>query len=210
MRARTASVRAAVATAFLIGVLGAAFAAGRSTLDRRGAPDPLALEHGMPLGVLETPAGALAAADNYVAIGISASLDPGQLRQFADTVIDASARARFISTSQSFAQSGGPPVGARVIADVIAHRLESYRGGTAEVAAWALGSYWEGGLQPTQYSALVQLSLRWSGDRWQLASVSESLPGPVPSLVAAPIEDRSAAVWDRDLSGMVAPYYGDG
>jgi hypothetical protein len=194
----------------LIGVLGAAFAAGRWTLDRRGGPDPVALDHGMPIGVLETPAGALAAADNYVATGISASLDPGRLRQFADMAIDPAARAGFISTSQSLAQSGGPPVGARVIADVIAHRLESYRGGTAEVDAWALGSYWAGGVEPTQYSVLVQLSLRWEGDGWQLASVSESLPGPVPGLVAGPTAGRSAAVWDRELSGMLAPYYGDG
>jgi hypothetical protein len=195
---------------FLIGVLGAAFAAGRSTLDPRVGLDPVALEHGMPIGVLETPAGALAAADNYMATGISASLDPGQLRQFADTAIDPAARARFISTSQSLAQGGGPPVGARVIADVIAHRLESYRGGTAVVDAWALGSYWDGGVEPTQYSALVKLSLRWDGDGWQLASVTESLPGPVPGLVAGPIAGRSAAVFDRQLSGMLAPYYGDG
>lgn len=209
MRSRSSSLRTAAVTVLLIGVLGGAFAAGRSTVRRRAVVDPLRLERGAAVGVVETPAGALAAADNYVATGISATLDPPQLRRFADTVIDPVGRDRFISASESFAQSGGPPAGARVIADVVAHRLERYGGATAAVRIWALCSSWGGGAVPAQYSALVDVWLRWTGDRWQIESVSESLPGPVPGLIGGPREGRSRELWDQTLSGMSAPYYGD-
>ena len=77
---------------------------------------------------------------------------------------------------------------------------------------WACGwwpRYWGGGAVPTQYWSLVELSLRWSGDRWRIVSGQDSLPGPVPALIAGRGEDRTTAVWDQALAGMTAPYYGD-
>jgi len=194
----------------LVGVLGGAFAAGRSTVARRVTPNPVRLEQGMPVGVLRTPSGALAAADNYVATAISASLDPTELQRFADALIDPSAREQFVSAGQNLAQTGSPPPGARVLGSVVAHRLDSYAGDSAEVSAWLLGSYWGGGLVPSQYSALVQMSLRWMGDRWQIASVRQLVPGPVSGLVAGSQETRSTSAWDAALTGMSGPYYGDG
>jgi hypothetical protein len=208
MRSRPAVLRALVVVLLLIGLAGGAFAAGRSTVARRGPNDPLRLDRGIPISVLDTSVGALVAADNYVAAGITAGLDDGELHRFANAVIEPTARAGFLRASRSLAQNS-PPAGARALGSVVAHRLESYGGGSARVSVWALGSVWDGGLAPTQYSALVDLSLHWAGDRWRVAAVQESLPGPVPALVAGPGEARSVGAWDEVLSGMSAPYYGD-
>jgi hypothetical protein len=208
MRSRPAVLRAVVVVLLLIGLGGGAFAAGRSTVARPGRTDPLRLDRGLPISVLDSRAGAVVAADNYVVTGITAGLDSEQLRQFAKAVIEPAARERFIGASQSLAQNSAP-AGARALGSVVAHRLENYGSQSARVSVWALGSEWDGGLAPTQYSALVDLWLHWAGDRWRVAAVRESLPGPVPALIAGPGEARSAGAWDQVLSGMSAPYYGD-
>ena len=193
----------------LIGVLGGAFAAGRSTVNAVAPSNPLSFEHGVAIGVSETRAGALAAADNYAAAGVTASVDARQLRQFAESVIDGPARTAFLSASQQLTHTGTPPAGAHVIASVLGHTLERYGNGVADVGAWELASVWDGGMAPTQVWALVDLSLRWRGDRWWVSSVRESLPGPVPVLIAGHGEGRSSSAWDQALGGMAAPYYGD-
>ncbi len=165
---------------------------GSSTESRSGA-------------VAHAPGGALAAADNYVATGITASLDPNQLRQFANSVVDPAARRQFIATSQAMTQAEGLPPGARVIGSVVAHRLNSFDGRTADTTAWALSSYWDGGVEPTQYSSPFELSLRWSDSQWQIESVRESVPGPVPALVGDGGGARTSGVWDQALSGMSSP-----
>lgn len=209
MRRRSFWLRAVVLSAGFVGILGGAFAAGRSIVRQPGRPDPIRLERRMPVGVLDSRAGALAAADNYVATGITASVDPSQLRAFADTVIDPAARGSFINASRSVDPRPGAPVGAHVVGIAVAHRLDHYVAGAADVAVWALASQWDGATPPTQYSALVELSLRWNGDAWQIISMLESVPGPVTGLLAGPSEARSTAVWDQTLSGMSEPYYGD-
>ena len=209
LRTRPSSIRLAAVAVLWLGVLGGGLAAGRATVPGGGAPDPLRLEHGIPVGVADAPGGALAAADNYVATGITASLDPNQLRQFANSVVDPAARRQFIATSQAMTQGEGPPPGARVIGSVVAHRLNSFDGRTADTTAWALSSYWDGGVEPTQYSSLVELSLRWSDSQWQIESVRESVPGPVPALVGDGGAARTSGVWDQALSGMSSPFYGD-
>lgn len=202
-------LRGSAIALLLIGLASGAFAVGRSTLARRGPTNPLRLDHGIPVAVLDTPAGALVAADNYAATGSTASLDAGQLRQFANAVIELAARAQFIGASQALNENSPLPTGGRAIGSVVAHRLESYGAGAARVGVWALGSEWDGGAASTQYSALVELSLHWAGDRWRVAAVNESLPGPVPGLVVGPREAPSTDVWNEVLSLMSAPYYGD-
>ena len=193
----------------LVAVLGGAFVAGRSTDRTPRARNPLALEHGIAIGVTLTRAGALAAADNYAAAGATASLSTAQLVRFADAVIDPANRAVFISETEQLAQSDPPPAGAHVTAATVAHRLEGYGHGLAQVDVWELASQWDGGVPPTQSWALIDLSLRWRGDRWRVTSIRESLLGPVPALVAGGGDARSSSAWDQGLAGMTAPYYGD-
>jgi hypothetical protein len=66
---------------------GLAFAVGRATAPSPAPADAIRLVHDLPVGVLDTPAGALAAADNYVAVGITASLDGRELEAFADALV---------------------------------------------------------------------------------------------------------------------------
>jgi hypothetical protein len=187
-----------------------AFAAGRSTLPVEKRPNPIRLKNGIPVGVSHTPAGAVAAADNYVAAGITASLDPRALRAFANALLAVRARQGFMAASERLAEGSSPPAGTSAIATVVAHALRSYGGDTAEVSTWELGSYWGAGLAPTQYWALADLSLRWSDRRWRVVSVQERLPGPVPARVTSDRAARTSAIWDQALTGMSAPYYGDG
>ena len=193
----------------LAAVVASSFAAARSTVAAPGAPDPVRLEGGIPVGVVQTPAGALAAADNFVAAGVPASLDPERFREFANAVIEPGAHDWIQTAGAAAALNGGPPAGAQVIGSVVADRLDAYGSGRAEVGIWALGTYWDGGSAPTQYWSLVEVSLRWSGDRWRMVAARESVPGPVPALIAGGLGQRTSSVWDRVLAGMSAPYYGD-
>ena len=191
-------------------VLGGAFAAGRSTAPPGPTPDPIRLEHGIPVGVVNTPGGALVAADNYVAAGISASLDTAELGRFASAAISPAAREQIIEDNRRLAETASLPSGARVLGSVVAHRLDSFSRDSAVVSTWALTSYWGPSVASKQYSALVQLSLRWTTDRWQISAVRESVPGPVPALIGGTWKASSTPGWDRALAGMAAPYYGDG
>jgi hypothetical protein len=190
----------------VLAIVGGAFVAGRSSRPADSPPDPVRLEDGVPVGGLETPGGALAAADNFVSTGVTASIEPRQLRRFVNAVVDPRARDSFIVDNP--APGSGPPPGARVTASVVAHRLVAYGAGGARVSMWVVAAYWGGGAVPTQYWSLVQLSLRWSGDRWRIVSGQDSLPGPVPALIAGRTEDRAVELWDQALAGMSAPYYG--
>lgn len=207
MGSRRLSVRRIGVAALLIGVVGAAFGVGarmRATLP----PDPVRLERGIPVGTVESPGGALAAADNFVSAGVTASVEPGQLSRFLKETVDLTAHGRFVVENP--APGSGPPPGARVIGSVVAQRLESYGAGTARVGLWVVAMYWRGGAVPTQYWSLDELTLHWSADRWRVVSGQDSLPGPVPALIAGPRESRTNAVWDQLLTGMSAPYYGAG
>lgn len=199
-------MRRVVLAGLVVAIVGGAFVGGRSTRPATVAPNPLAIVDGVPVGGLDAPGGALAAADNFVSTGVTASIEPGQLRQFVNAVVVPRARGSFIVDNP--APGSGPPPGARVTASVVAHRLVSYGAGDARVSMWVVAAYWGGGAVPTQYWSLVQLSLRWGGDRWRIVSGEDSLPGPVPALIAGRIEDRAVEVWDQALAGMSAPYYG--
>src|SRR5205085_8118152 len=52
----------------LAGILVGCFAAGRATVGAAGSPNPIALERGIPVAVQRTPRGAVAAADEYLAV----------------------------------------------------------------------------------------------------------------------------------------------
>lgn len=70
--AKSGAVRFALLLAL---VFAGSFAAARASSPVRSRPDPVRLINGVPVGVKRSEAGALAAADNYVAVGIADSLD---------------------------------------------------------------------------------------------------------------------------------------
>jgi hypothetical protein len=206
----TGSIRArwAAGALALVATFATAFALARAGGSGHVRSGPLRLVGGVPLGVEDSAAGALAAADNYVAAGVTDSLDRRSLGAFADAVVAPAERQPLLDASERLAQQGGPPPGTNVISTVVAQRLRGYTSGTARVTTWDLGSYWGAGLEPIQYWALVDLSLRWMGGRWWVVSLEERLPGPVPALVASGAS--TSASWGEALAGMRAPYYGGG
>jgi hypothetical protein len=199
--------RFAAGVIVLVAVFAAAFALARATRSGRGRAASVRVTSGVPVGVEHSRAGALAAADNYVAVGITDSLDEASLETFGNTVVAPSERRSLIDANARLAQQGPPP-GTNVIGTLVAHRLDSYTGPDARVSVWDVGDYWGAELEPTQYWALADLSLRWTGARWWVVSLDERLPGPVPALVA--VGATGSPSWSQALAGMDAPYYGAG
>jgi hypothetical protein len=200
-------IRQFALVAVLFAVVGGGFAMGRATRSPSAPPDPLRLEHEVPLGVIDSRGGAVAAAENFVSTGLAVSLDPGEFRRFLNAVVVPAARDAFVVDNPD--PGSGPPPGSKVVGSVVARRVDSYGAGEARVSLWVMGTYWDGGAAPTQYWSLDELSLRWRGERWRIVSGRDSLLGPVPALIAGGREARSSALWDRALAGMSVPYYGD-
>jgi hypothetical protein len=206
----TRSMRLAAIVLVPVAAFAAAFVAGRTISGHHVAPDAIQVRVGLPVGVLHTPAGALAAADNYVAAGVAASLEQSRLQRFADTLVLPAARSELLRVSAELGRRSAPPAGTRAIAAVVGHVLRAYTADTARVTTWEVGSYWGSALAPTQYWALADLALRWRGGRWRIASLDERIPGPVPALIAAGPGATTTAAWSAALIGMSAPYYGSG
>jgi len=177
-------------------------------------PGAIALADRIPVGVVRSPAGALAAADNYLALA-SQSIEQAP-QTFAELVAQvyaaplrtqtlAQAERLRVSDTQNMAnyQQGG-----RAIAVIAARRLDSYSSNLATVTTWLGGFTWGPDLAPRQSWSLVDTTLRWQGGRWLVVSCdTDSTPAPVPSIVYVTAgNDRSPAF--ARLAGMSTPSYG--
>ena len=172
---------------------------------------------GVAVGVQDTRAGALAAADNYVAIASqTVEQDPGEFAEFVDTVYApaartstlaqaARARAADVADMRNYAQGG------RAVAVIAARRLERYTPARASVTSWLGGFVWGPGLSPRQSWNLVDTTLSWQHGRWLVSSMNtERAPAPVPSVVFVEGQNNSSAAFDARLARMTAPFYGAG
>jgi len=216
-------VVAAVVAAVVIA--GAAWAAGRAS-----APDtPAARDEaptggsaavrtidGVPVGVEQSRAGALAAADNYVAtVSENVVKDPRLYetlvrRVFApseqDYALREGERARTLAPAavSDYAEGGG------AVALIGARRLDTYDGSRAQVTTWLGGVVWGPSRRPTQRWQLVETDLRWDGQRWLVERMRPAeRSAPAPAVTKA--DDTSAydrATFERELRGMTAPTYG--
>jgi hypothetical protein len=177
---------------------------------------PVELLGGVPVGVEHSPTGALAAADNYLAIASqSIEQDP---KSFAALVAQAYApearaaalaqarklRASDIQNTANYAQGG------QGIAVIAARRLDSYIATEATVTSWLGGFVWGPRLTPRQSWNLVDTTLRWQSGRWLISdSHTDVTPAPVPSMVFVNGRNDQSPAFAR-LVGMSAPFYGTG
>jgi hypothetical protein len=214
---------AAVVAAVVIA--GAAWAAGRASApDTPAARDStppsdtsaIRMISGVPIGVQRSRAGALAAADNYVATSSETVIqDPARFETFiresftepeaAEALADAKRdRERAPDAVENYANGG------RGLSVVAARRLDAYDGTTARTTSWNGGIVWGPGERPRQRWFLVETSLRWDGDRWRITDMEEtSRPAPAPAIVGYNDKDAlKAATFDRELRAMTAPIYG--
>jgi hypothetical protein len=217
-------VAAAVVVALLIA--GAALAAGRAS-----APDAPAASDDenaivqsavrtiddVPLGIQRSRAGALAAADNYVArVTETIVQDPDAYARLVRAVWVATGQEGALREGEATRQRSPAAVenyaaGGRGLAIVAARRLDAYDGTRAEVTTWTAGFNWGPQQRPGQRWFLTESTLRWDGQRWRVEKMEEAQrPAPAPARVG--YDDAASlktATFDRELRGMTAPTYGD-
>lgn len=171
---------------------------------------------GVPVGVDHSPAGALAAADSYVAVAYdSVERDPARDARLIGTVYAPSIRASAISGAAAVRRQNPAGMslwahGGHNLSLIGARRLDYYRGNFAQATTWNADVFWGPGRSPKQAWVLTQTSLRWGGGRWQVtATATLPTPGPVPTLTPqATAANDSAGAFAGELDGFSAPGYG--
>jgi hypothetical protein len=171
---------------------------------------------GVPVGVKDTPAGVLAAADNYLAVASqSIEQDPGEFAELVAEVYAPQERASTLAEAgriraEDPQNMGNYRDGGRGLAVIAARRLDSYTPQQATVTSWLGGFVWGPHLTPRQTWNLIDTTLRWQSARWLVvSSETDPTPAPVPSIVYVDGDNDQAAGFAR-LTGMSAPFYGTG
>ena len=197
-----------VAAPVAAAVFAVALAAGEATVHSTADPSPIHLEEGIPVGVLHTPAGALADGANYMAVERrSAATAPAEFRRLLALAWAPSARSTELDAAQQAVRQAPAPEGVHLLTAVVAGRVEQYRGDTARVELWSEAVYWSAAIAPTQTWSLDELSLQWSDGRWQV-SAHTTAEAPVPGWASVYHANDTSHSFDEALKGMSAPYYG--
>jgi hypothetical protein len=217
MRHRRASgtLVALIAVSLVAFVLLGVELAGQSG-GRGAATTAIELERGVPVGVKRTPAGALAAADNYLADSAQTlEQDPGGFGELVAEVYAPNARAQTLAAAQQLRLSDPAGMsnynaGGRGLAVVAARRLDHYTPSSATVTSWLGGFVWGPRVSPRQSWNLVDTTLIWHSGRWLVASSqTDPTPAPVPAIVYVDGHSDGVAAFS-ELAGMTAPFYGSG
>jgi hypothetical protein len=216
MRDSVFSPRLALLAVALVALVLAAALLGVVLL-RRGGSDPvpaLVLEHGVPVVQAHTPAGALAAADNYLALSSqSLEQDPPAFATLVAQDYAPQVRASTLAEAKRLREADASDIaayreGARAIAIVAARRLDSYAPNQATITSWLAGLLWGPHTPPRQSWNLVDSILRWQSGRWLVVSERvDSTPAPVPSRVYVNAGNDRYEAFTR-LAGMSPPFYG--
>jgi hypothetical protein len=174
------------------------------------------LERGVPVGVKRTPAGALAAADNYLADSAQTlEQDPSAFAALVAEVYAPNVRAQTLAQAQQL-RLGDPAgmsnynAGGRGLAVVAARRLDNYSASSATVTSWLGGLVWGPQVSPRQSWNLVDTTLVWRSGRW-LVSSSQTDPTPAPAAAIVYVDGHNGGLAAfSELAGMTAPFYGSG
>jgi hypothetical protein len=202
-----------VVVAALLVVTAGALALGYRTAPRSSRPNPIRLVDGVPVGVIDTPVGAIAAAENYLASEDDALLSSNEIRRVVDTVWAPAERGVELAQPFPAAALAGRAAtfpGLRLAAAVAGAKLESYAPQSAQVLVWHEITVWSASVAPTQRWSLDTVTLVWDGDRWLVASraVAPDSETPVPAWTSGTRQDGTSEAFDTRLAGMSAPYYG--
>ena len=171
---------------------------------------------GVPVGVEHTRAGALAAADSYVAVSSETVLqDADRYRTLVQEAFDTKYQAKALTEGEALRARSSSSIanyeaGGRALAIVAARRLDEYAGTRAKVTTWTAGVSWGPERRPGQRWFFTETSLRWDGGRWRVERIDESdSAAPTPAVVRYSKRSAlSAEAFDRELRGMTAPAYG--
>lgn len=210
----------------IVGLLIAAaigWAAGRAT-----APESVAqaqggktgggairLVAGIPVGVEHTRAGALAAADNYVAVSTETVVQ--DVKRYEELVrrVYAPSYQRTALAEAAKVRADAPQLvaayrnGRQGVAVVAARRLDSFAENRATVMSWRAGAVWSADDKPFSQWFLTKTKLSWNGDRWLVESIDDATqPPPVPPIRYQDRASLQSDTFERELRGMTAPVYG--
>jgi hypothetical protein len=218
MRDRHSSLRVPVLAALAAAALLAFVLLGVEILSAggaRGAPrDTIELEGEVPVGVEDTPEGALAASDNYLALSSQTlEQDPRTFSALVAQVYAPQVRASALAEAGRLREADVSDLaayreGARAIAIVAARRLDSYTPAQATITSWLAGFLWGPHTPPRQSWNLIDTTLRWRAGRWLVISEDvNATPAPVPSRVYLKAGNDRYEAFAR-LAGMSPPFYG--
>jgi hypothetical protein len=206
-----------------IAIAAAAFMLGRASSSESLATDTrssggIRVIDSVPVGVEQSRAGALAAADNYVATSSQTiAQDPDAFTALVRTVWVPSAQGQTLREAERYRRLAPDALenyanGGNGISVIAARKLESYSARSATVLTWGGGFVWGPTKKPAQRWYLVRTKMVWSNDRWRVADLSElRRAAPAPYSVALGGRDANkSATFDSTLRGMSAPIYGVG
>jgi hypothetical protein len=190
---------------------------GHATAGRRPATTQVTFVDGIPLERADTRAGALAAADNSLALGSqSVEQNPPLFARLVGLAYAPAARKTTIAQAATLRRddptdTANYAAGGRAVAVIAARRLDGYSRTRATVTSWLGGFVWGPRLTPRQSWNLVQTTLRYEHGRWLVVSSRElATPAPVPSIVYVDGNNNQSSAFDTRLAGMTAPFYGAG
>jgi hypothetical protein len=213
---REERARIAIAAALAVGALAIGVLIGHLSKEA-AAPTVVTTIGGIPVGTADTPAGALAAADNYLAIGSqSVEQNPSLFARLVAVAYAPGTRARTLRQADELRRDDQADManyqgGGRALAVIAARRIDSYTRERASVTSWLGGFVWGPGLSPRQSWNLVQTTLAFEHGRWLVvSSQAENTPAPVPSVVYVDGNNNQSTTFDARLAGMTAPFYGAG
>lgn len=178
--------------------------------------DPIQTRNGIPVGMDHSPGGAVAAVDEYIAAEQSTvERDPAR---FAALVSE-----DYVPSLHGSARAGAradrrqDPAGMRLWArggqsftTIGAHRLDWYRGDSAQVTSWVGQVFWGPGQPPCQAWEFDQATVVWQAGRWRVSGMT-TLPAVAPApakLPQATSRDDSGAAFDTELAGFAPVSYG--
>lgn len=190
------------------GLFAGTFTLARANAGAVGPADPVIVRDGVPVGVADTRAGAVAAAAEYASfVQRTSVLDVRRFTRLVALDYQPAARERVLALVGE-ARAGDPPLqGIHLLSAVAAARLDRYTTGAAAVSLWLEATYWSTAIVPTQTWALEQLSLRWAHGQWVIVAQTLAQP-PVPAWATVHAANDTAAAFDRSLAGMAGASYG--
>ena len=213
-------IAAAVVGILVVAAIG--WVAGRSSAPEAAAEalsggDAAAVEFqdGIPVGVENSRAGVLAAADNYVTTASETSVqDAARYERLVRAVYATDYQATALREAEEVRADAPELVdayrnGRHGVAVVAARRLDSFASGRAHVTTWRAGVVWSSAEKPFSQWFLTETDLEWDGQKWRITRIDDARhPAPAPPVRYQDRAALRASTFERELRGMTAPIYG--